>query len=123
MKNIKRHLGFSAITAAMCIAGIQPGLALTENARACSADAAIVHAVPADWPTADWGHNFSGTTVVKISLAADGAVDNPVVVKSSGIPLLDQAARSAATRQIYTPEVQNCTAVGGSYLVRFDFVP
>jgi hypothetical protein len=69
MKNFKRHLAFSAITAAMCIAGVQPGLALTENARACSvADAAIVHAVPADWPTADWGHNFSGTAVVKISL-------------------------------------------------------
>ncbi len=63
----------------------------------------------------------SGTSVVMISLSSTGALRSQSIVRSSGNPNLDRAALLSARMTKFSPEIQNCAAVGGTYLYTVDF--
>lgn len=53
----------------------------------------------------------TGTTEVAFTIETDGSVDNPFVVKSSGFPLLDQAALKGVKGWRYEPATQESKPV------------
>lgn len=63
----------------------------------------------------------SGTSVVMISLSSTGALRSQSIVQSSENPNLDRAALLSARLTKFSPEIQNCAAVGGTYLYTVEF--
>jgi len=59
--------------------------------------------------------------MVQVSLSNSGALESATIAKSSGSKWLDAAALTTAREQRYSPEISDCQAVGGTYLVSVDF--
>jgi TonB family protein len=62
-----------------------------------------------------------GTTVVKVTLDANGDVTDATIYKSAGNAALDQSAIKAAKATAYTPDIIDCVKTAGSYLFRAEF--
>ena len=87
-----------------------------------NADAAIKGSpVEPDYPEIAKEQGLTGTTLVKVSLDASGAVVSATVNKSAGSPALDNAAIAAAKATSYVAETVNCVKTAGSYIFRADF--
>jgi outer membrane biosynthesis protein TonB len=71
--------------------------------------ATISTTVPADYPMMSAEQNVSGTALVRVDLTSTGAVRNAAI------------AGDAARQQTYSPQVVDCQAVSGSYLIVVDF--
>ncbi len=84
-------------------------------------EAATTRAVQPDYPDIARQQGAAGTTQVKVSLSATGAVLGTAVYRSSGNAALDSAALAAARASAYSPEIENCERVPGSYLFQADF--
>ncbi len=63
----------------------------------------------------------TGTTLVKVTLAASGAVTAATIYSSSGSSLLDRAALDAASATHYRPSVFRCEPIPGSYIFKAMF--
>lgn len=87
------------------------------------ADAAVIDAVPPDFPPLAREMLASGTTLVKVDLAAGGALVGTSVYASSGHRALDREALAATRWSRFRPEIRDCSAVGGSYLYAVEFAP
>jgi TonB family protein len=62
-----------------------------------------------------------GTAFVEIKLQPSGALSNYALLQSSGNRWTDDAALRTARMTKYSAETENCTAVGGDYLLEVDF--
>jgi TonB family protein len=62
-----------------------------------------------------------GTTLVKVTLDANGNVTDTSVYKSAGNAALDQSAIKAAKATSYTPDIVDCVKTPGSYLFKANF--
>ncbi|HTV74705.1 MAG TPA: TonB family protein [Candidatus Acidoferrales bacterium] len=62
-----------------------------------------------------------GTTEVQVTLDERGGVVAVAVAQSSGNKALDEAALAAARASTFSPEIDDCQPVGGTYLFRADF--
>ncbi len=79
-------------------------------------DAVATNKVEPDYPEMARQQGAVGTTEVRVTLSATGAVTSATVHKSSGNVQLDAAAVRAARASSYKPEIDNCDPVGGDYL-------
>jgi len=116
--------GLLAATLAMLLNGAPAAAAQDQGARAtcvASAPAALSGIVPAETPAFFSRTGVTGSAEVQISLSPTGELENAAIAKSSGNEQLDQAAIKAARQQKYSPEVNNCQAVSGIYLLGVDF--
>lgn len=96
----------------------------TPTPRACAqphADAVMTQGVEPEYPEIARQQGAVGVTQVKVDLDPKGNVVGASVYKSSGSPILDREAMKAARASRYRAEVENCVAVGGSYLFRAEF--
>jgi TonB family protein len=59
-----------------------------------------------EFPRSAWEQGIGGTTVLKIMIGTDGAVDSAIVLESSGYRPLDSAAVANAARLRYRPAEQ-----------------
>jgi len=84
-------------------------------------DARITRVVEPDYPNSAREQGATGTVLVKVSLNPSGGVKSTSIYKSSGNAELDQAALAAAHESTYSPEVEDCQPVGGTYLFRASF--
>lgn len=84
-------------------------------------DATTTNPVVPDTPETAREQGATGTVQVKVSLSATGSVLSATVYKSSGSPLLDEAALQAAQQSAYAPEIDDCIKVSGAYIFRADF--
>lgn len=84
---------------------------------------ATVDGAPAqlEYPAMARELGLTGMTVVKVTLAADGAVTGASIYRSSGSTVLDQAAVKAAVATHYRPDIVRCEPERGSYLFRAEF--
>jgi TonB family protein len=64
---------------------------------------------------------ITGESLVRVDLDATGHLRDAAMYRSSGNRWLDEAAIDAAHLSRYRAEVQNCSAVAGSYLVAVQF--
>jgi TonB family protein len=63
------------------------------------------------------GMHATGESLVRIDLDARGKLRTASMARSSGNPWLDRAAMDSAHLSRYRPEVRDCSAIGGTYLV------
>lgn len=63
----------------------------------------------------------TGATAVMVDLDETGKLNGTVLYERSGSSDLDEAARGAAERTTYAPEIFRCAPVSGLYLFRVDF--
>lgn len=97
------------------------GTGLVTAGSRCNKPAAIDGDAYVEEPAIAMEQGVSGTALVKIDLSAKGALAGEAMFESSGNPWLDRAALESPAMTHFTPEIANCTAVGGSYLYRVDF--
>jgi protein TonB len=84
-------------------------------------DAIVTRAADPEYPELARQQGVTGVTQVRVTLTETGGVSDAEVYKSSGNPLLDRAAVTAAKESSYSPEIDNCVKVSGSYLFRAEF--
>jgi protein TonB len=117
------HLIASSLTAALVVASVPASAAETHGAT-CLADgqpARISHMVAPETPAIAKLQSLSGTTVVRVDISNAGSVLRTAVARSSGSAMLDRAALAAARAQAYTPEIEACRPVAGSYALEVEF--
>jgi protein TonB len=66
-------------------------------------------------------YNLTGTTYVQVDIDANGALTDASIAKSSGTPILDQAAIAAAKASSFRPAIHDCSPVAGSYIFQVNF--
>ncbi len=71
--------------------------------------------------TPDDAEQMTGTAKVAVALTPSGSVSAASIYRSTGDMMLDRAALRAARMSTYSPEVRDCTPVGGTYLFTVDF--
>jgi TonB family protein len=97
------------------------GQASQTSCSVSSAPATIRDVVSADAPLIAQILGETGVAMVQVSLSNSGALESATIAKSSGSKWLDAAALTTAREQRYSPEISDCQAVGGTYLVSVDF--
>ena len=84
-------------------------------------EAAPTRLAPPVLPSIAREQRASGAAVIEIRLSPSGAVVGRTVATSSGNRWLDRAALESADGSRFSPEFQDCKAVGGTYLLRVEF--
>ncbi|MDQ2871559.1 MAG: energy transducer TonB [Candidatus Eremiobacteraeota bacterium] len=77
--------------------------------------------VAPDEPQAASDQGLTGSVQIEVLLGTSGLVRDASVYRSSGSPLLDQAALRAARASTYAPEQRDCHAIPGAYLFTAEF--
>jgi protein TonB len=74
-----------------------------------------------EFPAALKAQGVEGDVVVRVDIAADGHVTGVAIVRSSGYPAFDEAAKRAATSEQFAPALRDGVAVPFtlSYSYRF----
>jgi TonB family protein len=96
-------------------------VAIVSGGAHCNKDAAIDGTPYFEMPQIALEMAISGTSQVKIDLAATGDLKAASLFASSGNAVLDNAALRTAKLNRYIPETVNCRHVAGSYLVQVEF--
>jgi len=99
-----------------------PSQAQTATNGVCSngAGAKMIQA-SVDYPELARIENARGTTVVAVTLDAAGGVATAAIKTSSGNHLLDEAALRGMRKAHFGPQIAQCDAVNGTYLVQVDW--
>lgn len=105
-------LGSSLASAPQTLAATSQLSCATSSSNAALDGLPFVHV-----PTIASARGDSGTSIVQIDLRPDGTLAHYALAQSSGNSVLDDSAVRTARMTRYQPEIQNCTAVAGSYLL------
>ncbi|GAC1420297.1 MAG: hypothetical protein NVSMB5_12670 [Candidatus Velthaea sp.] len=104
-------------------AASEPGNSMPGICAIDHVGAGVIDAQQADFPEIARNMGATGTTYVKVDLAANGGVVNTSIFQTSGNAFLDRAALVAARRSSFRPEIRDCSPVDGTYLFAADFIP
>lgn len=89
-----------------------------------SKEATMVNGVTPEYPDSAKEQNLGPVTVVvKITLSASASVIDASIIQSSSNNAIDRAALSAARQSSYSPKLENCAPVSGSYSFKANFDP
>jgi TonB family protein len=86
------------------------GLALTTPAATSGSTETPVHFLqqtPPEYPALARQQGLEGTVTLRLEMLTNGTVGQVEVAKSSGAPILDEAAQAAAHTWTHTPAMQN----------------
>jgi TonB family protein len=78
--------------------------------------------VQPDYPLFARERGITGTVIIEVTIGAGGSLVDAHVYKSSGSPLLDDAALKAAQLSTYVEPQLNGHVVVRPYLIEYDFV-
>jgi TonB family protein len=95
--------------------------AVVSHKPGCDAEAGINGTPYFEMPTIAQEMDISGTSSVKIDLAATGDLRAASLFQSSGNRWLDEAALRSARMTRYVSETIDCQHVAGSYLLEVEF--
>ncbi len=84
-------------------------------------EARTLTVVEPDMPTIAVQEGATGEVGIRVDLSATGSVVGTAIERSSGNAALDAAARDAAQRSTFAPEIDDCMARGGTCLFHVDF--
>ncbi len=124
--SLSRIAAIAGTALGIALATALPAHALTLDGDrpACTArstPAAIRGEAFADRPDLAKILGISGTADVRVDLDPSGNVAATSLARSSGFEILDREALAEARDYRYVAETQNCSSVGGSYVVEVDF--
>jgi bla regulator protein BlaR1 len=74
-------------------------------------------------PQLPHGVKTSGTAEVTVTISPSGHVTGISILRSSGNAAIDKAVINAARQSTYSPKIENCTPVVGTYVFRVDYAP
>lgn len=103
------------------LAARQATVGVTEHCTVTNRSAAIDAAPFSEIPEIARLQGVTGESLVRVDLAATGALQTAALYGSSGNRWLDRAALSTARMIRYVPEVRNCRNVAGAYLISVRF--
>ena len=84
----------------------------------------MVNIAPAEYPESAREANLGPVVViVKITLSPTASITDASILQSSGNAQIDNSALRAAHQSSYSPKIDNCTPVSGSYTFRANFDP
>jgi TonB family protein len=87
-----------------------------------SAEPKALDAAAPDLPKSQWpSHKVSA--IVLVTVAPSGKATSARIYRSSGNAAVDHAVMTAAEKSTYSPKVENCVSVTGTYLFKADFAP
>jgi TonB family protein len=112
---ISQKLRHPAAVALLAMAGLQGQALAADQARAKGAGGAAPTAAVADfsqcdkpvWPQEALRREQTGVVTMAFKIGADGSVEESKVTKSSGYPLLDEAARFGIAKCKFQPGTHN----------------
>ena len=112
---------FAGTVATFTLAGslLAPAHAATcanPNRSAALSDATFV-----DLPVVAEAISLSGVTTLQIDLSSTGGLVSEKIVQSSGHGVLDDEALRSARLARFSPEIEDCKSVAGSYLYKVHF--
>jgi TonB family protein len=96
-------------------------LSITAGGSRCTSPASVAGEPYAEMPAIAAEEGAAGSAQVRIRLTSTGVLDSATLFASSGNRWLDDAALRSARLTRFSPEIQQCRAVGGSYLYEVDF--
>jgi TonB family protein len=111
---------FGSTTATITLIPLSTTGLVTASDR-CNKPAAVDGDAYVDVPEIATLQSVGGTTLVKIDLTAKGMLADEALFESSGNVWLDRAALESPKMARFTPQVANCTSIGGSYLYEVEF--
>jgi TonB family protein len=139
MKHVKQLVGLASTAVVfLSLTAVSPAVTITlgpsrsgtsqalgkldaTSCRTPHTDAAFDGEPAREMPKIAEEQGVSGVSVVEVDLGENGSFAHTEMVKSSGDRWLDEAALQTARTSKYQAETRNCTAVGGSYLLKVDF--
>ena len=87
-------------------------------------EATVTNAVSPDYPESAKDLGLGAVTVqIEVTVGPSGNLIGASVYKSANNMSLDQAALRAARQSTYSPKLEDCKPVQGSYLFTADFQP
>ncbi|MDN2710883.1 energy transducer TonB [Janthinobacterium sp. SUN118] len=78
-------------------------------------------AAPA-WPLEAKRHGAQGRVTLRFTVEADGKVSKAAVIRSSGYPALDQAARDALAKCVFNPETLDGKPVASKVIMPYQWI-
>ncbi len=87
-----------------------------------SAPAPLASNRPPDYPAEARRRRQQGTVLLHLAIGADGAVSAAAIARSSGVALLDEAAREAASSWRFTPALEGGVAVAAEADVPIEYL-
>ena len=91
------------------------------SAPAQDQEAKIIHQEAPKYPIEALRNNESGTVQLRVSINAEGKPDQISIEHSSGSRDLDRAAKSAVSQWLFSPKIENGTAVNSDILIPIEF--
>ena len=76
---------------------------------------------PPDYPAMARSSGWQGVVLVRLTVEADGTVGEAALERSSGWPVLDEAAVAAARAWRYAPRVEDGAAVSSTIVQPVEF--
>ncbi len=126
MSNVFQAIAQTALIVAVSLTGVpanaEPELQPKAACTVRNALPILQVMIPPTIPQLAAIEGFSGEAMVRVELDTTGIPRNPAIVKSTGYPILDQAALKSVLEQQFTPEIRDCEAVAGTYGVAVEFV-
>jgi protein TonB len=122
--NLTKLVAFGLLAAAANVPASGVSAAEPPVKATCSApdhSAALKAANDPQYPAIAKAEGISGSTLVRVSLNATGAVEKATVAQSSGFAILDNEALASARTSAYDPETVSCRPVAGTYFVNVTF--
>ncbi|WP_454773394.1 energy transducer TonB [Janthinobacterium tructae] len=74
------------------------------------------------WPPGEKRRGAQGRVTLHFTVEADGKVSAAAVIRSSGYPALDQAARDALARCVFQPETLDGKPVASKVIMPYEWI-
>ena len=116
-----------SLLAAACLAILLPGCHTSTPAPISTPAVRVPASMPAActqpaWPPGEKRRGAQGRVTLHFTVEADGKVSKAAVIRSSGYPALDQAARDALGKCVFQPETLDGKPVASKVIMPYQWI-
>ncbi|UQV45811.1 energy transducer TonB [Janthinobacterium lividum] len=117
----------SSLLATACLAILLPGCHTATPAPLSTLAVRVPASMPAgcpppSWPLGEKRRGAQGRVTLHFTVEADGKVSQAAVIRSSGYPALDQAARDALAKCVFQPETLDGKPVASKVIMPYQWI-
>ena len=117
----------SNLLATACLAILLPGCHTATSASLSTPAVRVPASMPAGctppaWPLGEKRRGAQGRVTLHFTVEADGKVSKAAVIRSSGYPALDQAARDALAQCAFQPETLDGKPVASKVIMPYQWI-
>lgn len=117
----------SSLLATACLAIVLSGCHTTTPTPVAAPAVRVPASMPAAcpqpaWPPGEKRRGAQGRVTLHFTVEADGKVSAAAVIRSSGYPALDQAARDALAKCLFQPETLDGKPVASKVIMPYEWI-